>query len=191
MLASEKLDSLSNFASFAETLSEPLSPEELKELLNSLQTRLGDIPEEARFNDHSYCRNVLMRNPAIEVVLISWHSGQMTPIHNHKGSACAVKVISGKATEIAYSLSGSGSYIPSAVTHVEEGEVVASFDEDTHIMANFEEPGRDLVTLHCYSPPLSNMEIFSEEETYFAGYERLFGYVQARIALSAPAADPR
>jgi len=70
-----------------------------------------------------------------------------------------VKIISGVASETTYEQTPSG-YLK-AVSTSDFGEgVVGSQDEDIHQMANLQAPGEDLITLHCYSPPLTKMKTF-------------------------------
>ena len=46
-----------------------------------------------------------------------------------------------------------------------------SYDSDIHQLANLEPPGRDLITLHVYSPPLARMRLYSLDDTTLAHHD--------------------
>jgi cysteine dioxygenase len=81
-----------------------------------------------------------------------------------------VYVIRGEATEIGFKPSGVGLLIPDESKRLRSGEITISVDSDAHLVGNFASPAEELVTLHCYSPPLTRMQVFNESETFFADY---------------------
>jgi cysteine dioxygenase len=91
--------------------------------------------------------------PWYELVVLCWRSGQRTPIHDHQGSSCAFKVIEGVASETRFVRTDSGLICPAGTKRLEAGYVCAAWDSDIHQVANLELVGKDLVTLHIYSPP--------------------------------------
>ena len=143
---------------------------------------LHNIAPWVSFDPNVYARNRVQLFPHAEVLVMCWRPGQLTPIHNHAGSACAVQVIAGIATEITYRQSNSNVLFPTSSAHFASGAVLSSFDEDVHQMGNLEGSGSDLVTLHVYSPPLHGMTIFEQSQTFFAGYEDLFNNVSRRVS---------
>lgn len=159
----------------------PLSPQILSTLLTESELDLKTLHPWVKFDDVVYARNRIAALANAELLVMCWRSGQLSPIHNHKGSACGVKVIQGEATEIVYEHATGGLLVPTGRNTLSVGEIASSFDEDIHQIANLETIDRDLVTLHCYSPPLNNMEIFSETTTFFAGYKDLYNEVNNRI----------
>ncbi len=86
-----------------------------------------------------------------------WAKGQCSPIHNHSGSWCGIRVLSGVANEIRFA-EGFFSLLPVSQQSFEPGSITVARDDDIHCVANFNDA--PLVTLHCYAPPLENMEIF-------------------------------
>ena len=142
--------------------------------LSLLTNSLKDIPLSpqdfgvlAAFDESGYRRNLLYDTAHFRALLLCWRSGQRSPIHNHRGSDCFVRVIAGTATEVAFKRAMSGKLSPTKVTRVSQGEICASSDMDIHIIGNFEKPGTNLISLHVYTPPLLGMETFSIEETIF------------------------
>src|SRR4051812_2639977 len=58
-----------------------------------------DVRPFLRFHPTHYVRNLMFAGPAFHALVLCWRSGQRSPIHDHQGSACAVKVLSGCAVE--------------------------------------------------------------------------------------------
>lgn len=164
-----------------ESYGRPLSPNELTTLLSASNVDLKSLQDWIRFDEVVYSRNKIISLPNAELLVMCWRAGQLSPIHNHKGSACGVKVVQGECTEIVYERATGGLLVPTKRNTLVAGEIASSFDEEIHQIANLEEISSDLVTLHCYSPPLTKMEIFSESKTFFAGYSNLYREVNNRI----------
>ena len=111
------------------------------------------------FDTHVYKRNLLYRDSDFEVLILNWMSGQRSPIHNHKGSACAVYVVEGIASEIVYERSAQGALYPIATKHFDSGTTCGSFDQDVHQIVNLQPAENNLISMHIYSPPLEKMEL--------------------------------
>ena len=113
------------------------------------------------FGDKSYRRNLLHEGPTYHALVLCWRAGQRSPIHDHSGSNCAVRVLQGVATETAFAATAHGLVYATATVDHPVGHVIGSFDSDVHQISNLQPPGHDLVTLHIYSPPLLRMNRFS------------------------------
>jgi len=148
----------------------PLSTEELCNLLKVLSIHRDELAQFAHFEETHYCRNRIFRNDALDVLLLCWRPTQRTPIHDHTGSTCGVYVVQGEATEIGFNPSGVGLLVPTDCKRLYAGDITVSVDSDAHLVGNFAAPQQDLITLHCYSPPLSSMRVFEQHETFFANY---------------------
>jgi cysteine dioxygenase len=158
--------------------SRPIPLVQLKRAIGRLALVRDDFDQHLRFHDSSYQRVLLHRGPAYEALVLCWRSGQRSPIHDHAGSACVVRVIEGVATETIFEPTPCGRLVPRRSRSAGVGSIRASFDSDVHQLANLEPPGRDLVTLHVYSPPLTAMRRYSIDETTLG--------VDAPAALAAP-----
>lgn len=162
--------------------SEPSSPVTLETLFQELDSFEGAIPLEVlkdkltrlslskeelgpwrQFSDCRYLRNLVHQGPSYQALLLCWRSGQRSPIHDHKGSACGMKVIEGKATETIFCRAATGQIYATSSLERSQGEVAASFDADIHQISNLQE--ECLVTLHVYSPPLLSMGTYSLSDT--------------------------
>ncbi len=154
-------------------LSAPLSRNEIEALLRAVSEHNDELSSFEHFEDSSYRRNRIFKNTFVDLLLLCWKPSQRTPIHDHTGSTCGVYVIRGQAIEIAFSRSGMGPLIPLESRELTAGNITVSADSDAHMVGNFAAPQQDLVTLHCYSPPLESMRVFHEEETFFADYRSI------------------
>jgi cysteine dioxygenase len=136
--------------------------------LDLLVDRIGrvDIPlDEIRpymqFGTKTYRRNLMHAGPGYHALILCWRAGQRSPIHDHRGSSCAVRVLMGTAVETRFERTPDGYVYATGSRELHEGEVCGSQDEDMHQMSNLQAAGCDLVTLHVYSPPLMKMGMYS------------------------------
>lgn len=128
----------------------------LKALLEELDIARTDLDQACCFSEDCYQRNIIRESPWYELVCLCWRSGQRTPIHDHRGSSCAFRVVEGTATEIRFAKTPSGLLTVTGSYEAEPGYICASFDDDIHQVLNANPRGEDVVTLHIYSPPLKN-----------------------------------
>ena len=73
------------------------------------------IPEAAfedfcSWSEDCYTRNCIFENEKFELILLCWEKDQITPIHDHGGEECWVKVINGTLKETLYKQETSWSY---------------------------------------------------------------------------------
>jgi cysteine dioxygenase len=115
------------------------------------------------FQRERYVRNLVHQGPAYQALLLCWRNGQRSPIHNHRGSNCGVKVLRGVATETVFGRAANGMILAERSHDLPPGHICASADDDIHQVSNLQAGAEDLVTLHVYSPPLLRMEVFSLE----------------------------
>lgn len=132
----------------------------LGELLTNLKLSRADIEAACIFGARGYRRNTISRSDHYELLALCWRSGHCTPIHDHKGVSCAFKVIHGTGTETRFRITDSEQIAPVGSVDMAPGYLCAARDEDIHQVANFQSPGKDLVTLHIYSPPIKSMNVF-------------------------------
>lgn len=135
----------------------------LREVLAQSSITAADLRDFIRFDPACYTRNLIRSGAAYDLLVLCWRSGQRSPIHDHRGSNCGVKIIRGIATEVTFERSPCGLVYPTATNEHRPGDVTASSDNDMHQMGNLQTGGNNLVSVHLYSPPLRQMG------TYFLG----------------------
>ena len=139
----------------------PLSLPFLEDWLRDTPLTADHLTHYLVFRPDRYVRNLLHAGPSYQALALCWRNGQRSPIHNHRGSACGVKVLRGVATETAFARAPNGMVVATGSRDLKEGYLCGSVDEDIHQVSNLQAGGADLVTLHVYSPPLLRMDVFS------------------------------
>lgn len=133
----------------------------LVDRMQSIRFDFDDVAGFARFNERSYRRNLMHAGPSYHALILCWKAGQRSPIHDHAHSTCGVRVLRGVATETIFQRNAEGLIFPTSSRELAEGEVCGSQDSDIHQMSNLQTDGKELVTLHIYSPPLLRMAQYS------------------------------
>ncbi len=152
---------LEQLVSYLEGLKERAPMRRLEEQLRTLEVTYAHVAEFAQFDERQYSRNLVHGGAWYQVLVMCWRSGQRSPIHNHAGSTCAVRVLNGTVTETAFAATPCGQVKAISSRDMTVGEVCATQDSGMHQVSNLQPEGNDLVTLHVYSPPLLRMDTYS------------------------------
>jgi len=163
MFNDEESLSYQDFIQQLEHTSKPLSISKIRYVLDNLYLSEHQIKELAEFKDETYCRKRLFKNEHCEVLMLSWLNGQRSKIHDHLGTSCGVKVLSGQATETVFERAPNKHIYATESNVYEEGSVTASIDDDIHQISNLQANNEPLVTIHIYSPPLKQFRLYKLE----------------------------
>jgi cysteine dioxygenase len=120
-----------------------------------------DVAEFVRFSEKQYARNLVRAGEWYYLLVLCWRNGQRSPIHDHAGSSCGVRVLRGAMTETVFRFAPNGAVLPMGSRELSAGGVCGSEDSDMHQVSNLQAGSADLVTLHVYSPPLRYMNTYS------------------------------
>ncbi len=161
MVTTESVETLESLLAFLDTLQRRASVEELQDRLGRLQIAFDDIASYVHFDDKRYLRNLIRETKWYHALALCWRSGQRSPIHNHAGSTCGLRVVKGTATETKFEMSPCSQVRAVCSNDQAVGSVSVSQDADIHQVSNLRAKGDDLVTLHIYSPPLYRMDMYS------------------------------
>lgn len=142
-------------------LNRPATIDELRDWLNKINVQREELTSFVKFHETCYCRNPVVATEHFELLCICWKSGQSSLIHDHLGSACGVRVVTGELTETVFDLVEDSLVRPRKVNYYGAGFVCSSVDKDIHQITNHQSDGRELITLHIYSPPLAAMSSYS------------------------------
>src|SRR5438045_8033705 len=129
--------------------------------LKRLSMDLSVIQPFAQISSEGVRGNLMHAGPAYHALGLCWRNGQRSPIHDHRDSACAVRVIAGEATETVFEMTEEGQVFAVRTRRLAQGFMCATQDLDIHQLANDQPDGADLITLHIYSPPLLTMGQYS------------------------------
>lgn len=162
--------SLADFFEEMDQLSEPPSLKSLLERIKRLSISFKEISPAVHFSAERYQRNLLHQGPHYLALILCWANGQRSPIHDHRGSACGVRVIQGTATETLFERTPSGYIRAVSSRELFEGQVCGSFDNDIHQVSNLQDGNAKLITLHVYTPPLLNMRTYRMEDNHVSEF---------------------
>jgi cysteine dioxygenase len=170
---------LSDLIAYLDGLSGRAPLPELLELVARTEVGPADLAPHVRFSAQGYTRNLVRAGPWYHLLVLCWKNGQRSPIHDHTGSSCAVRVLRGVLTETAFVFAPHGRVKAVGSRDLAAGAVCGSEDRDLHQVSNLQDGDADLVTLHVYTPPLRWMGTYSlTDET--RGQEPMFvEYVDA------------
>jgi cysteine dioxygenase len=150
---------------YLDGLEERAPLQELVAELSELKVRCEDLAAHVIFSDRQYARNLVRKSPWYHLLVLCWKNGQRSPIHDHAGSSCGVRVLRGVMTETTFAPAPNG-HIKAVASHdLAAGGVCGSQDSDMHQVSNLQAGHADLVTLHVYSPPLLWMGTYSLYDT--------------------------
>ncbi len=128
---------------------------------------LADVLPHTGSDRRTYVRTLVHATERYQVLVMCWLPGQVSPVHDHGGSACGVRVVQGAATETLYTVAADGFADAVAARVFHAGDVVVAADADVHTLGNVAAPGRErwpvaLVTVHVYAPALVNSRKYPE-----------------------------
>jgi cysteine dioxygenase len=161
MTATTATATMSDLIAYLDGLSERAPLDELLELLACVEVDPADLAEHVRFSAQRYTRNLVRSGPWYDLLVLCWKNGQRSPIHDHAGSSCAVRVLRGVMTETAFEFAPHSRVKAVGSRDLAAGEVCGGQDLDLHQVSNLQDGDADLVTLHVYSPPLRWMRTYS------------------------------
>ena len=81
---------LESLYSYLDSLAGKPPLDELTRRVANLEVSCADLAPFIRFSDQSYTRNLVRAGRHYNVLVLCWKNGQRSPIHDHKGSSCAM-----------------------------------------------------------------------------------------------------
>jgi cysteine dioxygenase len=129
--------------------------------LDELDIDCEELRAFIRFSSRGYTRNLVRGGAWYNLLVLCWKNGQRSPIHDHIGSSCGVRVLRGTATETLFEFAPNGHVKAIFSRDLPPGSVCGSQDDDMHQVSNLQPGDADLVTLHVYTPPLLHMGTYS------------------------------
>jgi cysteine dioxygenase len=174
--------SLERYVHEIEALSKGLiTKQAIADLVLRYRIPAEDLARHKSWNPAKHTRNLIFRNSMIELMLICWNSGTVTPLHTHNGQLGWMVVVEGTllvenyrmkycnkpenqqvvgidcvagATEIEMELLGVERVTPwSALNTVDKTQTI-------HRILNPPEHGSPAVSLHIYSQPIDSCVVF-------------------------------
>jgi NitT/TauT family transport system ATP-binding protein len=146
-------------------LSDPgISPREMHRFLSGARLAPAALDPFIRFADGRYARHLVHKSPEVELLVLCWSRGSRAPIHGHEGELCWARVERGRLRFASYR---EVSRDPLRLTRVGEpvdgGPGYLDGPADIHAVDNLEAFGGDAVSLHVYSRPYDECDIYDLE----------------------------
>ena len=154
-------DELTAMFRYLDSLTDQTDLAHLLKGLARFDIALDDVTAYHRFADEGYKRNLVRAAPGYYVWLLCWKNGQRSPIHDHRGSACVIRVLQGVMTETLFEMAPNGHVKATFSRDFAAGSLAGSEDADIHQVSNLQAGDATLVTLHVYLPGLQRMNTYS------------------------------
>jgi len=118
------------------------------------------------WSDECYTRNCIVDNEKFELILICWCVGHGTPIHDHDGEECWVKVIKGEFKETIYKKDETGelNIVKTAISKQNQVTYMKDF-MGFHTLKNLS--NKKSMSLHLYAKPIRKCRIFDKKSNTF------------------------
>jgi len=171
---------------------EPHVKARVTELLEGVRLNPREWGQFAVYRKGRYTRTIVGYAPGQFIALmLCWGPGQQSPIHDHAGAHCFMKMLRGELAEERFDWSASGCVEPGPPKQVTELDA-ASLGNSVHFMhdrlglhrvrnPSLEEPA---VSLHIYAPPFVQCRVFPPT----GAAPKVASMVSAMQAVSAKAA---
>lgn len=141
-----------------------VNPERMQALLDRLSVATEDIQRHARFSDHRYARNLVHKTDRFEVMIMCWHAGQRSSIHDHAGSLGGLKILQGTLTESLFEKAPNGMVKSLSSIDYAAGETRVEETSLIHQISNLQAVNGQAISAHIYAPPLMRMNVYSLED---------------------------
>jgi len=118
------------------------------------------------WSDNSYTRNCIVEDEKSELILLFWGTRQITPIHNHGGEECWVRIIEGEFKETIYTEDKDGklNLIRSMTSKSDDVSYMIDF-MGFHRLENLSD--KRSMSLHLYAKPIRSCKVFNEDSEKF------------------------
>jgi predicted metal-dependent enzyme (double-stranded beta helix superfamily) len=114
--------------------------------------------------EEHYTRNLVHKDEDFEILVICWGSGQRAPIHGHEGELCFARVELGKLRFSNYrTLTEEPVKLELAGRPVDGGVGFLDGPADIHAVDNPREFRENAASLHVYSRPYGECDIYESE----------------------------
>ena len=154
--------------------------DELKELISSFEWKPEEWRKFVHFDKCKYTRNLIAngKDSRYGLMILAWGPGQRSPIHDHNGSHCIMRVLEGKLVETLYTRNATESDLSFSETSLEESEIYEKTLETElergqtayihdrigwHRVSNASSV-QPAVSLHLYAPIIEQCKTYCEIE---------------------------
>ena len=158
---------INNIQTVIEQLSAASSDQQRLELIERIPIDSTELRPYHHYGHSSYGRNLIYTGAEFEIILLCWKPQQYSTPHDHQGSLCIMKCISGELTEQRFLLqakAGNNCILsPTERITFGDGEVTSITDQQgLHKLGN--DTAAVACSLHFYFPPIHSASAYSEQD---------------------------
>lgn len=136
------------------------------DILRYMDVPCSEFDVVSSWSDETYTRNCILCKETFELILLCWEPSQVTPIHDHGGQECWVKVLKGELKETIYEEHVEGEPIPVRSFVSKPGDITYMVDfMGCHRLENVTD--ERALSLHLYAKPIETCNIYDPETELF------------------------
>jgi cysteine dioxygenase len=136
------------------------------DIMRSIEIPSSALESYCSWSNESYTRNCIIENEKFALILLCWEGGQVTPIHDHGGEECWVKIIEGEFRETIYKENEVGELNIVKTVISKSNDITYMIDfMGFHRLKNL--ANKRSMSLHLYAKPIRNCKMFDENSRKF------------------------
>ena len=130
-------------------------------IVRSIELPVSAFENYCSWSDESYTRNCIVDDEKFELILLCWEPGQITPIHDHGGEECWVRIIEGDFRETIYKDDAAGDLnkVKSSVAKANDVTYMIDF-MGFHSLENLS--NKRSMSLHLYAKPIRSCNMYDK-----------------------------
>ena len=141
-----------------------VEPAKMRDILERLVISAEEMQPYALFSDKRYARNLVHKTARFEIMIMCWHAGQRSSIHDHAGSLGGLKILRGALTESLFEKAPNGMIKSQNSIDYAAGEARVEETSLIHQISNLQNENGRAISVHIYVPPLIRMNVYSLED---------------------------
>lgn len=178
--------SLAEFVGFFDAQKAPaFRTDTIEKYLTEHSVSIDELASYVFFREDTYGRNMVSGNDNYEMLVLTWLPGQRTPIHDHAGQRCWMRVVTGELTFKNYlPLAGKKTLVPSGAAETHAASKTVYIDDSLAIHSIANASTKPAVSLHIYAGPVEKCQVYNETAKQFEWIDL------AHFAPPKPVLDP-
>jgi Cysteine dioxygenase type I len=154
--------SMSDFVTeIARLIATGVDQAQVHDFLSTTLIEPASLDRYLRFETGRYTRHLVHKSTDVELLVLCWKQGARAPIHGHEGELCWARVERGRLRFRSYrEVSRDPLQLVPLGPPLDGGPGHLDGPADIHAVDNPEEFGQDAVSLHVYSKPYDECDIY-------------------------------
>lgn len=146
------------------------------DIIRSMKVPVSTFRNYCSWSSKSYTRNCIVNTEKFELILLCWEKGQITPIHDHGGEECWVRIIEGDLKETVYEENESGKLTATKTAIAKTGDVTYMIDfMGFHSLENI--ANERSMSLHLYAKPIRKCNVFDKNTQKFINRDLVYSTI--------------